>query len=71
MEKLFVADFLSNGLHEKVMICSMCFITKSRLHVQFVEKIPLEMVIGQQMKEEGYDQNNCFYIKVSIHLLLK
>ena len=57
MEKLFVADFLSNGLHEKVMICSMCFITKSRLHVQFVEKIPLEMVIGQQMKEEGYDQN--------------
>ena len=57
MEKLIVADFLPNGLHEKVMICSMCYITKSRLQVQFVEKIPLEMVIGQQMKEEGYDQN--------------
>ena len=32
-------------------------ITKSRLDVQFVKKIPLEMIIGQQMKEEGYDQN--------------
>ena len=30
---------------------------KSRLDVQFVKKIPLKMVIGQQMKEEGYDQN--------------
>ena len=30
---------------------------KSRLDVQFVKKILLEMVIGQQMKEEGYDQN--------------
>ena len=35
----------------------MNYIPKSRLDVQFVEKIPLEMVIGQQMKEEGYDQN--------------
>ena len=34
-----------------------CYITKSRLNVQFVKKIPLEMVIGQQTKEEGYDQN--------------
>ena len=23
----------------------------------FFKKIPFEMVIGQQMKEEGYDQN--------------
>ena len=71
MEKLFMADLLPNGLHEKVMICSTCYITKSRLDVQFFTKIPLEMVIGQQMKEEGYDQNNGFYTKLSIHLLLR
>ena len=44
MEKLFMADLLSNGFHEKSMICSICFITKSRLDVQFVKKIPMEMV---------------------------
>ena len=71
MEKLFMADLLPNGLHEKVMICSTCYITKSRLDVQFFTKIPLEIVIGQQMKEEGYDQNNGFYTKLSIHLLLR
>ena len=71
MEKLFMADLLPNGLHEKAMICSICYITKSRLDVQIVKKIPLEMVIGQQMKVEGYDQNNVFHIKLSIHLLLK
>ena len=53
MEKLFMADLLPNGLHEKVMNCSIRYITKSRLDVQFVEKIPLEMLIDQQMKEEG------------------
>ena len=42
MEMLFMADLLPNGLHEKVMICSICYITKSRLDVQFVKKIPLE-----------------------------
>ena len=57
MEKLFMTDLLQNVFHEKIMICSICCITKSRLDVQFVKKIPLEMVIGQQMKEEGYDQN--------------
>ena len=71
MEKLFIADLLQNGLHEKVMIFSICHITKSRLDVQFIKKIPWEMVIGQQMKEEGYDQNNCFHIKLSVYLLLK
>ena len=71
MEKLFMADLLPNGLHEKVMICSTCYITKSRLDVQFFTKIPLEIVIGQQMKEEGYDQNNGFYTKLPIHLLLR
>ena len=30
---------------------------ESRLDVQFVKSIPLEMVIGQQMKEKGHDQN--------------
>ena len=29
------------------------------------------MVIGQQMKEEGCDQKNGVYIKLSILLLLK
>ena len=53
-----MADIVPNGLHKKVMICLVCYITKSRLDVQFVKKIPLEMVIGQQMREEGYDQNS-------------
>ena len=53
-----MADFLSNGLHEKVMICTLLwYITKSILDVQFDKKILLEIVIGQQIKEEGYDQN--------------
>ena len=26
MEMLFMADLLPNGLHEKVMICSTCYI---------------------------------------------
>ena len=54
---LLMADLLPNRLNEKVMICSICYISKSRLDVQFVKKIPLEMIIGQQMKEEGYDQS--------------
>ena len=33
-----------------------CYITKSRVNIQFM-KVPLKMIIGQQMKEEGYDQN--------------
>ena len=32
------------------------YVTKSRLDVEFVKKITLEMVIDQQMKEEGNDQ---------------
>ena len=43
MEMVFMADLLPNGLHEKVMICSICYITKSRLDAQFVKKIPFEM----------------------------
>ena len=53
MEMLFMADLLPNGLHEKVMICSKCHITKSRLDVQFVKKILWEMLIGQQKKKRG------------------
>ena len=30
---------------------------QSRLDVQFVKNISLEMAIGQQMIEEGHDQN--------------
>ena len=37
-----MANLLSNGLREKVMIYSICYVTKSRLDVQFVKKIPLE-----------------------------
>ena len=59
-----MADLQPNGLHEKVMICSVCYIIKNRLDIQFVKKILLKMIIGQQMKEEGYDQ-------ISIHLSLK
>ena len=51
MENLFMADLEPNGIHEKV-ICSICYITKSRSEVQFVKKIHSEMVIGKQMKEE-------------------
>ena len=32
-------------------------VSKSRLDVEFVKKITLKMVIGQQMKEEKLDQN--------------
>ena len=46
MEKLFMADLQPNGLHKEAMICSICYITKSRLDVQFAKKMPLEMVIG-------------------------
>ena len=38
-------------------VISLRYIIKSRLDVQFVEKIPLEMVIGQQIKEEEHGQN--------------
>ena len=33
-----MADLLPNRLHEKLMICSICYITKGRLDVQFVKK---------------------------------
>ena len=33
------------------------YVNKSRLDIEFVKKITLEIVIGQKMKEEGLDQN--------------
>ena len=59
-----MADLLSNGLHGKVMICYIIMLyTESRLDMQFVKKIPLEMAIGQQMKEEGMIKiNSGFYM---------
>ena len=35
----------------------LCYITKSRLDIQFRKETPLEMVICEHMKEEEYDQN--------------
>ena len=67
---LLMADLLPNGLHEKVIICSICYITKSRLDVQFVKEIPREKF--NKCKKWGMIKiNNRFYIKCSIHLLLK
>ena len=49
---LFMANLLPNRFHEKAM-----HVTKSRLDLQAVKKIPLQMVSGQQMKEEEHAQN--------------
>ena len=70
MEMLFMADLLPNGLHEKVMTCSKCYITKSRLDVQFVKEIPLEK-FDRWNKKGMIKINNGFYVKCSIHVLLK
>ena len=52
--QLFMDDHLSNGLHEKVMI----YVPKvDQMQLQFVKNIPLDMFIGQQMKEEKHDQS--------------
>ena len=48
---LFMADLLPNGLHEKVMTCYVCYITKSRWTV--CSENPFGKV--QQMKEKAYD----------------
>ena len=50
--KLFMADLLPNGLHDKVVI-----FTKKRLDLQFVKKIALVIDISQQMKEQDHNQN--------------
>ena len=56
-------------LREKVMICSIFYITKSRLDVQFVKKIRLEKF--NRWKKRGMIKiNNGFYIERSIHLQL-
>ena len=48
------------------LICDM--FSWRRLDVQFVKNIPLEMVIGQQMKEEGHDQNYWWFLHLTFHL---
>ena len=52
-----MADLLSNGLHENVLICYIIAILLNVDLMYSLLRIPLEMVIGQQMKEEAYDQN--------------
>ena len=47
-----MANLLPNRFHEKAM-----HVTKIRLDLQVVKKIPLQMVSGQQMKEEEHAQN--------------
>ena len=72
MKKLFIADLLPNRLHEKVMASSIYYITKSRLDVQFIKYIALEMVIVNRWKKMAIIRiNHGFYIKLSIHLLIK
>ena len=64
MEKLFMAVVLANGLHEKVMICSISYIAKIRLDVQFVKIIPLEK-FNRRKKRGMIKTNNGFYTKLS------
>ena len=33
------------------------YVTKSRLGIEFVKKITFQMVIDQEIKEDGLDQN--------------
>ena len=55
-----MADLLPNGLHEKVMTCSIRYITKSRLDVQFVIKNSIGNGHWSTDERRGYDQNNDF-----------
>ena len=45
-------------------------VNKSRLNVEFVKKINLEMVIGQQMEEKGLDQNYWWFLHLNFHSFL-
>ena len=38
-----------------------------RLIVETVKKISLEMVIGQQVKEEGHDENYLRFLNLTFH----
>ena len=40
MEVLFMADLLPNGLHEKAMICSTCYITEVDQMYSLLRKFP-------------------------------
>ena len=52
-----VADIEHPPPFSKSLHPSQWYVTKNRLDVEFVKKITLQMVIGQQMKEEELDQN--------------
>ena len=58
-----MTNFLSNGLHDKVND----MLLKVDLDVEFVKKITLELVIGQQMKEEGHDQNYQWFLRLTFN----
>ena len=47
--------------------CAGCDVAKSRLDVQLINKMPLEMVIGQYMKEKRHDQNYKLYLHLTFH----
>ena len=51
--KKVVHDLLSNGFHQKG---NDVLLKVDKMYSLL--RIPLEMVIGQQMKEEGRDQNH-------------
>ena len=54
---LWLTFYQTDFFIKRQYVILLCYITESRLDVQFFKKIPLEMVIDQQIKEEGYDQN--------------
>ena len=51
--KLFLIDFVNIDYNKRQR-----YAVKRRLDVEFVKKITLEMVIGQQMAEERHHQNH-------------
>ena len=42
----------------------------NKLDVQFVKNICWPMVISQQMKEDGHDQNYCWFLPVNVNLFV-
>ena len=56
-----MTDFLSNGLHKKVMI-----VVLSKLDAQFAKKISFAMIIGQQMKK-ALDLNHYWFLHFAFH----
>ena len=55
------------GLSSLRVSCIRAF-TKDRLNIRFVKKIPLTIVIGQQMNKEEHDQNYWSLLNFTFHL---